>query len=219
MARNTKRKSDNYYVVERKGHYYSRSGNRPPRSRLFTVRNDEATYEQLPDGNIRAHSIIRSFKAVPKGKKKVLIYEVYRKGRKPTRRATIRNKAGISINESITRFRSYKRSKSIRVDFRHTNKYSQAYTSNQKPRWSMQNWLQLQLVANVRDNKTGVSDVYVGYSKAFKSYKGNDSRYVQAYQEAMDMCIAKFYIDHGLSKSGDAAVDVISKRYIVRREA
>jgi hypothetical protein len=82
----------------------------------------------------------------------------------------------------------------------------------------MQNVMQLQIVANVRDNKSGVADVYMGYSRKFKTFKHNNERLVIAEQQAEDMCIAKFASQHGISRSGDASVDVISRRWIVRHE-
>jgi hypothetical protein len=189
--------------------------------RIFSIRNEDAAYSER-DGQIKATYQQRSFKVVRHGKRKAVIYEVFRKRQKPIRRATIKARPGskeISYTEAMTRYKGRKAARRQRVELGRSERYSNKYSTNQRPRYSMQNTIQLQLVAQVRDTRTGVSDVYMGYSVNFKMTKRNPGARLQAaYQQAMDMCIGKFYSQHGLSKSGDAAVSEISRRYIVKRE-
>jgi hypothetical protein len=149
------------------------------------------------------------------------VYEVYRKGQKPKRRATIKSKKGekLTMTQAIAKFKSKKPHFRQKITYKRTDYPDFTGTKTYQdyaPRPRKTGKVQMQLLVYIEHiKKPEYNGTYVGYS-ATHYWGASDTGLDEAFDEALKHCYGQFYgeYSHLPKNSGNLTHEVMAKRYI-----
>lgn len=182
--------------------------------------SSEADRKPIFDEDVRSYNIKRY-----KKNGDYQVYEVFRKGKRPIRRATIKSsnkKQKLTIPEAIAKFKSKKPKWNYKTKYDSSlgkdYKMIKTYQSYAPTRQQMKTGgkIQAQLLVDVILIKNpNINGTYVGYSSA-KYYNTIREDISVLYDEAIASAILGFHNDHPSikAKSGELECHVLQERFI-----